>query len=157
MVRYYRRRYRPYPKKKWEVQNKAVTIETGRDPQTEQVTHAEVPLFEASGTEGRRTIKNISVQLTTPLSFRWAIIYVPQGTQIGQLLQQPPSSAISIYEPNQNVMAAGAYDSGSGPNRIFTPLARTLNSGDRVFLMISGIDQTTIRTIGVVSYAISYN
>ena len=157
MVRYYRRRrYRPYPKKKWEVQNKAVTIQTAAGVE-DPVTHAEIPLFEASGSEGRRTIKNISVQLTTPISFRWAIVYIPQGTPVGQLLQQPPSSAISIYEPNQNVMAAGAYDSGAGPNRIFTHLARTLNSGDRVYLMISGIDQSTIRTIGVVSYAISWN
>ena len=157
MVRYYRRRYyRPYPKKKWEVQNKAVTIQTiGQEEDV--VAHAEVQLIEGSGTEGKRTIKNISVQLTTPIVFRWAIVYVPQGTQVKKLNQSTPSSAVSIYEPNQHVMAAGAYDSGAGPNRIFTPLARTLNSGDSIWLMISGQDKSMIRTIGVVSYAVSYN
>ena len=156
MVRYYRRRYRPYYKKKWEVQNKAVTIQT-IGMEEDVVAHAELPLIDASGTEGKRTIKNISVQLTTPIVFRWAIVYVPQGVQPGKLNQSSPSSAVSIYEPNQNVMAAGAYDSGAGPNRIFTPLARTLNSGDSIYLMISGQDKSLIRTIGVVSYAISYN
>ena len=156
MVRYYRRRYRPYPKKKWEVQNKAVTIQT-RSEEGDPVDHAETPIIDASGTEGKRTIKNITVQLSTPLTFRWAIVYVPQGTTAGKLNQSGASSAVSMYEPNQNVMAAGAYDSGAGPNRIFSPLARTLNSGDRIYLMISGQDKTTIRTIGVVRYAISYN
>ena len=156
MVRYYRRRYRPYPKKKWEVQNKAVTIRLSSE-QGETANHAEIQLFEASGTEGRRTIKNITVSCSVPYSFRWAIVYVPQGTPPGKLQQQPPPTAVSIYEPNQSVMAAGTYDSGAGPNRIFTPLARTLNSGDRIYLMMIAQDKTMVNAIAVVSYAISYN
>ena len=77
--------------------------------------------------------------------------------QPGKLQQQPPPTAVSIYEPNQNVMAAGTYDSGAGPNRIFTSLARTLNSGDRIFLMIIAQDSGLTNMIAVVSYAISYN
>ena len=156
MVRYYRRRYRPYTKKKWEVQNKAVTIRLSAEAQ-ESANHAEIQLLDASGQEGKRTIKNITVSCSVPYSFRWAIVYVPQGTPPGKLQQQPPPTAVSIYEPNQNVMAAGTYDSGAGPNRIFTPLARTLNSGDRVYLMIMAQDKGLTNMIAVVSYAISWN
>ena len=156
MVRYYRRRYRPYNKKKWSVETKAITIQTSNE-QGEQVSHAEIPIIEATATEGKRTVKNINVQMTVPYSYRWALIYVPQGAERGQLLQRPPSSAVSIYEPNQYVMAAGANDVSAGPNRIFCPLARTLNSGDRIFFMMSGIDTTVINTIGIIRYAVCYS
>ena len=163
MVRYYRRRYRPYTKKdKWSVETKSIAIAT----KAGSSSGTAVMIIPPSTTEGRRTIKNITISCSVPLSFRWVIVYVPEGTNVGQLNQEPaqiqPSqttavSIVSIYEPNQYVISAGTYDSGAGPNRIFSPLARTLNSGDRIFLVIRGSDNTQLNILAIARYAIKYN
>ncbi len=159
MVRYYRRRYRPYSKKdRWAVETKSVSIATA----SSATSAIAVKVIPESNVEGLRTVKNITVSLTIPISFRWVIVYVPGGTDVGTLNQEDLPSATSstivdIYEPNQYVMAAGAYDPGAGPNRIFCPLARKLNSDDRIFLLIRGADNTLINSIGVLRYAIKYN
>ena len=160
MVRYYRRRYyRPYTKKdKWAVETKSIAIKTTTSSQQS----VGVQVVPPSLVEGMRTVKNLTISMSVPISFRWLIVYVPDGTQVGQLEQQPTggatsSSITSIYEPNQYVMAAGTYDSGAGPNRIFCPLARKLNSGDAIFLVMRGADNTEINTIAVMRYAIKYN
>ena len=161
MVRYYRRRYRPYSKKdKWSVETKSVAIET--NVSATESTH--VLIVSPSDTEGIRTVKNLTFSCSVPISFRWIIVFVPRGTTVGTLNQNPTAggpehgrSIVSIYEPNQYVMAAGTYDPGAGPNRIFCPLARKLNSGDGIYLLIRGADNTQIKTIAVVRYAIKYN
>ena len=162
MVRYYRRRYRPYTKKSggWTVETKSIAIGTS----VGATQSTAVRLTTETTIEGSRTIKNITVSCSVPLSFRWLIVYVPQGTTVGKLEQQPANqgtgndtSIVSIYEPNQFVMAAGTYDSGAGPNRIFCPLARKLNSGDSIYLVVRGPDNTQLNTIAVVRYAIKYN
>ena len=160
MVRYYRRRYRPYSKKdKWSVETKSIAITTN----TGATNGIAVMIIPPSSVEGKRTVKNITISMSVPLSFRWVLVYVPEGTQVGTLNQESVagqgqgSSIVSMYEPNQYVINAGTYDSGAGPNRIFSPLARTLNSGDRIFLLIRGSDNTQLGVMAVARYAIKYN
>ncbi len=159
MVRYYRRRYRPYSKKSnWAVETKSVTIATNTSLSGAVATKI-VP--EEAG-EGIRTVKNISISMSIEEAFRWAIVYVPGGTEVGTLNQEPitgttGSTIVNLYEPNQYVMAAGTYDPGAGPNRIFCPLARKLNSDDRIFLLMRAGGNTQILSLAVVRYAIKYN
>ena len=41
-----------------------------------------------------------------------------------------------MYEPNQFVMNCGIMSSGAGPIRISSPLARNLNDGDAIYLLV---------------------
>ena len=108
-----------------------------------------------STTQGMRKVKHVTVSLarltlenSTP--FYWALVYVPEGYTPNPL--GAPST--SLYEPNQYVMACGCIDPEAGPIRIRSPIARNLNSGDSISLVIGGsTSQATY--IGVVSYAIT--
>ena len=41
-----------------------------------------------------------------------------------------------MYEPNQYVMNCGVVDPTAGPIRFYTPLARNLNNGDSIVLVV---------------------
>ena len=162
MVRYYRRRYRPYTKKdRWNVETKSIAMQITKSAERS----APLQIIPTTTVEGWRTVKNITVTCSVPVDFRWVLVYVPQGTKVGELNQSPISSVtegvgtsiVSIYEPNQYVMAAGTFDGAAGPNRIFCPLARKLSSGDSIYLVIRGADNTSLTTIAIVRYAIKYN
>lgn len=90
----------------------------------------------------------------------WAMVYVPQG----QTAIQAPSTAGSIYEPNQFVIASGIADANAGPIRINTPLARNLNSGDKISFTYRILNGVTLASYDVGSslcvmcrYAITLN
>ena len=40
----------------------------------------------------------------------------------------------SMYEPNQFVMNCGVIDPTAGPIRIYSPISRNLNDGDKISL-----------------------
>lgn len=61
----------------------------------------------------------------------WALVYVPAGSPE---VIPAPGTTDSLYEPNQFVISSGIADADAGPIRINTPLARNLNSGDRICL-----------------------
>lgn len=87
--------------------------------------------------KGMRKVKHITVQMantteTTPPVCYWAIVFVPEGTEPNTLAV----TGSSMYEPNQYVMSAGVFDFNAGPLRITTPLARNLNAGDQIALVI---------------------
>ena len=42
----------------------------------------------------------------------------------------------SMYEPNQFVMNCGVIDPTAGPIRIYSPISRNLNDGDKISLLI---------------------
>ena len=91
----------------------------------------------------------------------WAMVYVPAG----QLDPIPaPAKAQSIYEPNQFVICSGIADADAGPIRINTPLARNLNSGDRIVLTWRLLNGQTVYTadtsstiVSMCRYAITLN
>jgi hypothetical protein len=63
-----------------------------------------------------------------------------------------------MYEPNQFVMGCGVVDFSAGPTRISTRLARNLNSGDKIVLIMSNSDLAAAKVFHyVVRYAITLN
>lgn len=107
-------------------------------------------LISAIDTQGVRKCKNFELSLTgTPFTkdadgsiahvpMFFALVYVPQGTQPSLINIGNPDSAASLYEPNQNVIMSGVWPSDlTAPFVKKTRLARNLNSGDRIVLVMS--------------------
>ena len=134
---YYRRPYKRarYGKAiKYSVQQKAVEFSTAKDTST-----AKVEIVPGTDVEGMRKVKHLTVSMspdtTSTLSFYWALVYVPQGTTPADI---NISSALSgaMYEPNQFVMNCGIMSTGAGPIRVSSPIARNLNDGDAIYLLV---------------------
>ena len=118
-------------------------------------------IVEASTMQGMRKVKHIMCNLTTTAltpdtdsanPLYWAIVYVPQGTNIGAL-----NLNNSLYEPNQYVMNCGVVDPSAGPIRFSSPISRNLNSGDSIVLVIGKSYNLAAVYSGVVKYAITLN
>ena len=62
------------------------------------------------------------------------LVYVPEGTEPSVPQAPTGGSAISVYEPNQNVIVSGLVDN-SQTYSLKTRLARNLNSNDALFVM----------------------
>lgn len=114
-----------------------------------------------SDTQGMRKVKHIMVSLampgnaTTLSSIYWALVYVPAGTGVGTLQIGTTGSSTSFYEPNQFVMNCGVADFSAGPCRVSTRLARNLNSGDKIVLIMSNPLSQEVDLHYVVKYAIT--
>ena len=83
----------------------------------------------SSATEGMRKVKHITVNLTPILDqdggqIWWALVYVPQGTQVGSIQLATTAALTDMYEPNQYVMNCGIVDPTAGPIRFSTPLSQ---------------------------------
>lgn len=112
--------------------------------------------------QGMRKVKHLMVNLTltgtsnsdeiNPLY--WAIVYVPQGTTPGTIQLNG-----TFYEPNQYVMNCGVVDPSAGPIRFSSPLARNLNSGDAIYLVVgvNNLSAQTVNVNGCSRYAITLN
>ena len=106
--------------------------------------------FEADGVlipsvanQGTRKVKNFDLQfmfgeLPSPVAF--ALVYVPEGQSASSLTLSAGGNPASLYEPNQNVIMSGILPS-SATNTIHyrTRLARNLNSGDTIQLVLRSI------------------
>jgi hypothetical protein len=151
MPRRYYRRYRR-AKRKYSVEQHPVHIVLSTS------TTSALQVVAPSATEGMRKVKNVTVNLVpqNDINFPvfWALVYVPEGTQPGAL--NTSSSISSLYEPNQFVMNCGIVDATAGPIRFFTPLARNLNSGDAIYLLLTSSTTETPLLIGTTRYAIAY-
>lgn len=117
--------------------------------------------------QGVRKLKNFTLSfnsdIDTPLLF--ALVYVPEGTtpqdiSFGTPDQQGNLIPATLYEPNQNVIMSGTL---GGPNyavgRYKSRLARNLNSGDQIFLIVRSVDLTNSVTGNLVmalNYAIAF-
>ena len=102
----------------------------------------------------------------TPCSIMFAVVYVPQGTSPatldrGAVPETGATPAVSLYEPNQNVIMSGIVDLQS-VTTVKTRLARNLNSGDQIYVQFSltynSEDVEAIRAtlLAIANYAISY-
>ena len=78
----------------------------------------------------------------------WALVYVPQGTSAGNI-----NVITSATNPNQFVMNCGVVDADAGPIRFSSPLARNLNDGDAIVLLMRPLADASV--VGTVRYAIS--
>jgi hypothetical protein len=107
---------------------------------------------------GMRKVKHLTVTAAgyeateTAAATFWALVYVPQGTSINNLVL----NGSNMYEPNQYVMGCGVFDFNAGPCRIRCPLSRNLNSGDRVVLIMANTHQSNPDNIFyTVQYAVT--
>ena len=138
-------------KTKYSVQNRAFNILASAQATTKE------EIVPPAAIEGTRKVKHIMVNLTMaaggPTAIYWAIVYVPQGTDPGNLTVAGTDS--SMYEPNQFVMNAGIVDPSAGPIRFTSPLSRNLNDGDHIYLLLAHAGVNSIQCFGTVRYAIS--
>jgi len=128
-------------------------------------------LISAIDQQGVRKCKNFELSLTgtpwiqdgtaahAPMFF--ALVYVPQGTDPSQITIGNPDACASLYEPNQNVIMCGVWPSDlTAPFVKKTRLARNLNSGDRIVLVMSVPpfgEGAYVKNIAVtLNYAISF-
>ena len=108
-----------------------------------------------ASTLGTRKIKNFTLSLSSNnnVPFVYALVYVPEGTQPSTLKLNPQTittdaiDAISLYEPNQNVIMSGMFGGPSGQIiKAKTRLARNLNSNDFIVLIIAPVQNFAIES-----------
>lgn len=115
----------------------------------------------AIDTQGMRKAKNFTLRMTAGSGglFIWALVYIPQGTTPAQL--NVSDTGASLYEPNQNVIMSG-YVYQNCPQETFrTRLARNLNSGDQIGLLVAPLATAQPAQDGTqiyisLNYAITY-
>lgn len=106
--------------------------------------------------QGMRKAKNFTLQIisTCPLPITFALVYVPQGTEPNALTFGTVDKPISLYEPNQNVIISGTVIANSPQQTWRTRLARNLNSGDGIALVLG--TPVNLTTSGDVSITLNY-
>ena len=106
-----------------------------------------------------RKVKHLMVNLTIDPDAAgpmwWAIVYVPQGTSVGAINVTTSSAATGMYEPNQFVMNCGIADPTAGPIRFGSPIARNLNDGDAIALVVRHTNSAARSVMGTCRYAIT--
>ena len=79
----------------------------------------------------------------------------PQGTTVGSINVTTSASATGMYEPNQFVMNCGIADPTAGPIRFSSPVARNLNDGDAIALVVRHTNSAARTVMGTCRYAIT--
>lgn len=155
------------PRKKYSLARTAVTatvpaaVATASGGLGDQVGLA---IVASSAAQGKRKCKNFDINLAAftgnledPMIY-YALVYVPAGTTPSQL---SITAATEYYTPAANVLAAGVYDTDQGTGfRVRTRLARNLNAGDEIRLLLRASCNTAAGNIGlrgIVSYVVAYN
>lgn len=103
------------------------------------------------GVLGTRKAKNFTLRLCTEQSLiqtpgapgdtfergrvAFALVFVPEGTTASPINFGSGNAAVSLYEPNQNVILGGVIDSQQTYS-FKTRLARNLNAGDNIVLIL---------------------
>ena len=62
------------------------------------------------------------------------------------------SAATGMYEPNQFVMNCGIADPTAGPIRFGSPIARNLNEGDAIALVVRHTNSAARSVMGTCRY-----
>lgn len=167
MARYRRYRRRIYKKNKWSIEQKPGFV-LGNGWATASDTYinrqALIPIVASTTQQGVRKAKNISISIAPPSTsdaanrndaYYWALIYAPEGHTPNEL-----SSQGQLYQPSQYVINSGIVTTEQGKMRITSRLARNLNQGDSIYLLLGGnsnIIPTTGRFNYLIRYAICYN
>lgn len=92
----------------------------------------------------------------------WALVYLPEGTNPNRFNFGDANGAVSLYEPNQNVIMCGIASS----DQVYsykTKLARNLSAGDSIVLIVNDLhskeaDETQVVTpfAFTLNYAIAF-
>ncbi len=122
-----------------------------------------VPKIEAAGT---RKAKNFTLSIEhfnyqAPVAF--ALVFVPEGTVPSGLTIADPDHLSSLYEPNQNVIMTGIIPAEqNAPFVRRTRLARNLNSGDAIGIVLHPLSKDSVQehvnysTAVTLNYAITF-
>ena len=92
--------------------------------------------------------------------FNWALIYAPSlcGVKVAA-----PGTSASLVEPQQFVIASGTYlgSAATGgactPLKAWSPLARNLNPGDGIFLVVTASTTSSTPIVWNVSFMTCVN
>lgn len=142
----YRRRYvgRFSRGQKWSNETNAFGMEISAP-----VSNVSWTVVDYANLQGMRKAKNFRLSLTCqwPDSAEegdarcmyWALIYIPEGRALNPMFANTPS----LYEPSQDVVMSGVIlPSGESLDGMvvnaFSPIARNLNSNDKLVLVVSG-------------------
>lgn len=96
-------------------------------------------LIKSTDVQGMRKAKNFTLNIAcdSPEPFQWALVYVPQGFPEKSLtIDIGVNSSASIFEPNQNIIMSGTTWYNCPQNKFTTRLARNLNSGDAIYILL---------------------
>lgn len=118
-----------------------------------------LPIINPTSIQGIRKMKNLTITFTsrTQSLYFYAIIYVPQGQSVSLISLPDSGTAEDVYPANQYVLSSGWLSFTGGPCRIFTPLARNLNSGDTIFLVLATVNAPDEEMVfAEVQYAICF-
>lgn len=123
-----------------------------------------MPIIVNTDVQGMRKCKNFSItlQTTSNIPLQWALVYVPEGTldNIPTLGLPNNQNAVSLYEPNQNVIMSGVIFAADMPITKRTRLARNLNSGDAIAVVACAVEnaqaQAQFALYAQLNYAISF-
>lgn len=116
--------------------------------------------FELTLTGGPFTRSSNGDKSTPPLLY--ALVYVPQGTKPSAINLGSYDAPASLYEPNQNVIMSGVWPGDlTAPFVKKTRLARNLNSGDSIALLLTApafgeAEQYGKNVAVTLNYAISF-
>ena len=127
-----------------------------------------VSIVASAAAQGKRKCKNFDINLACRSAtaadqegslIYYALVYVPAGTTAATL---NATSGSELYTPAANVLAAGIYDVAKGTGfRVRTRLARNLNAGDEIQLVLRGTNYgasvNTVNLSGVITYVVAYN
>ena len=125
-------------------------------------TQAHMTLISSVDAQGTRKTKNFTLLFVFagPVPLVFALVYVPQSQQPSTLMLGAADGPVALYEPNQNVIMSGYITPQSNTAPTFrTRLARNLNSGDRICLVVKAVTDVDINNVGLgimLNYAISY-
>lgn len=110
--------------------------------------------------QGKKKAKNFTLRLKTncDMPIFWALIYVPHGNE-PSLIRLSPNG--SLYKPAQNVIMSGIIAKNSAQDTFRSRLARNLNSGDRIALIVreAGNDAQgagNYQVQGIMNYVIAF-
>ena len=126
-----------------------------------------VDIVPATTTEGMRKVKHLTCNLTQVVAGGSSAKATSSGRSCmslrGQLQESlniatAGATPSSMYEPNQFVMNCGVIDPTAGPIRIYSPISRNLNDGDKISLLIRPtLDGVATIVSLCVRYAITLN
>lgn len=86
----------------------------------------------------------------------WALIFLPEGIQPSTLNFGNQGTPLSLYEPNQNVIASGVCDSNQ-TYRFKSRLARNLNAGDTIVFVMRDLQSPDANEEVITLAAVSIN
>ena len=158
---------------KYSIVTRTVSTQFVNIPKANGLYQQRLPVVVSTDLQGMRKAKNFTVQLlftnyTLGDYFFWALVYVPEGLSVNLLLQgqsfqterpdattQVVASVAELYQPASHVIDSGIKKMSTSGVKVTSRMARNLNKGDSIQLIL-GFPHTQLGTMtGLIKYAIT--